>query len=274
MEEEKITKAPEETPRPSAWPNFLTVMALVIGLAAFGYGIRQSQNATELTTQNAEMASTIKDLQLQTGALAAKVTELATPPPQPVATAASTRATKARRAADDKRWKEVQAKLADHEKGLATAREEVERTRTDLDGRLTSTRDELGGSIARTDGELALLKKRGERDFTEFDLSKSKQLQRTGPISIALRKVDTKHKRYNVDLLVDDARLEKKNVNLYEPIWIHRADDPQPVQVVVYEIAKDRVRGYVNAPKFRQSELAPSAPTEPVPQPPPPAIMQ
>jgi hypothetical protein len=33
-------------------------------------------------------------------------------------------------------------------------------------------------------------------------------------------------------------------------------DSPQPVEIVINSIGKDRIHGYVSAPKYRQSELA------------------
>jgi hypothetical protein len=33
-------------------------------------------------------------------------------------------------------------------------------------------------------------------------------------------------------------------------------DSPQPVEVVINDISKDHIHGYVSAPKYRQSELA------------------
>jgi hypothetical protein len=75
---------------------------------------------------------------------------------------------------------------------------------------------------------------------------------------LSLRKADTKHKSFDLAMIVDDNQLSKKKVNLYEPIWIHRTDDPQPVQVVINKIDRDRVSGYVSAPKYRNSELTPS----------------
>ena len=80
--------------------------------------------------------------------------------------------------------------------------------------------------------------------------------ERSGPFSLSLRKADSKHQRFDMNLIVDDVQLSKKSVNLYEPIWIYRADDPQPVQIVVNKIERDSVRGYVSAPKYRQSELS------------------
>ena len=84
---------------------------------------------------------------------------------------------------------------------------------------MNSTRDDLNGSIARTHEELVELRKRGERNYYEFDLAKGKQFQRVGSISLSLRKADTKHQRFDVVALVDDIELSKKQVNLYEPVF-------------------------------------------------------
>jgi hypothetical protein len=62
-------------------------------------------------------------------------------------------------------------------------------------------------------------------------------------------------------MIVDDNRLTKKNVNLYEPIWIHTENESQPVQVVVNRVDKNLVHGYVSAPKYKPSELAASSAT-------------
>jgi len=71
-----------------------------------------------------------------------------------------------------------------------------------------------------------------------------------------LRKVNLKHKSYNLAMMVDDAQLEKKNVNLYEPIWITFADRPQPLELVVNRVQKDLVVGYLSEPKYKKSELS------------------
>ena len=89
----------------------------------------------------------------------------------------------------------------------------------------------------------------------EFSLDRSKQFQKVGPLSVSLRKVDFKRKSYDVALLVDDFTLQKKSVNLYEPIWINLEDRPQPVQLVVNKITKDQIQGYISEPKYKKAEL-------------------
>ena len=156
----------------------------------------------------------------------------------------------------DKRYKQLQTQLEDQQKQLKETQDLVAKNRSDLEGSLGSTRDELNGSIARTHDELVALEKRGERSYFEFDLTKSKQFQRIGPLSLSLRKADTKHKSYEIQMVVDDNHLTKKNVNLYEPIWIHTENEAQPVQIVVNRIDKNEVHGYISAPKYKPSEVS------------------
>jgi hypothetical protein len=167
---------------------------------------------------------------------------------------------------DDPRWKRVESQLAEHRSQLADQRERIAQTQEDvrrtgdqLDGKITSTRDELNRSIVTTHDDVALLQKRGERSIYEFDLVKSKSFQRVGPLSLSLRKADTKHRSYDLSLMLDDKPVEKQHVNLSEPIWITLADLPQPVQLVVNQIDKNRVRGYVSAPRYKTGDLAGTA---------------
>jgi hypothetical protein len=173
--------------------------------------------------------------------------------------AAPKRAAKRRPSAADKRYEQLKAQLDDEQKQLKETQDEVAKNRSDMEGSISSTRDELNGSIAKTHDELVLLEKRGERSYTEFDLAKTKQFQRVGPITISLRKTDTKHKSYDLAMIIDDNELNKKKVNLYEPVWIHAENEGQPIQVVVNRIEKNSVHGYVSAPKYKQSELASAA---------------
>ncbi len=224
-----------------------------------------------LTAQESMANATINDMQGQLNTVTAKLNEM-TAAQQAAAAAEQAKATVAhanstgtkaaagkRSTAESKRLKELQTRLEDQQKQLKDTQDQVAKNRTDLEGNLNSTRDELNGSIAKTHEELVALSKRGERSYFEFDLAKSKQFQRVGPLTLSLRKADTKHKNYNLEMVVDDNRLSKKNVNLYEPIWIHTENESQPVQVVVNRVAKNAVHGYVSAPKYKPSELAVSS---------------
>jgi len=114
--------------------------------------------------------------------------------------------------------------------------------------------------LPRPHDELALLQKRGERNYYEFQIDKSKQFHAEGPLSLSLRRVNVKQGYYDVVLVVDDRQLEKKHVNLYEPLMFTLADRPQPVELVVNQINKNQVKGYVSEPKYKKSDLAAASP--------------
>jgi hypothetical protein len=245
----------------------LVALVAVAGLA-FGYGFRQQALVGHMTAQQSMANATINEMQGQVNTLTAKLNEMSAAQQAAAAAAVQTKTSAARANAtgtkaagkrnpvENKRLKELQARIDDQQKQLKDTQDQVAKNRADLEGNLNSTRDELNGSIAKTHEELVALAKRGERSYFEFDLTKSKQFQRVGPLTLALRKADTKHKSYNLEMIVDDNKLSKKNVNLYEPIWIHTENDSQPVQVVVNRVEKDVVHGYVSAPKYKPSELA------------------
>jgi hypothetical protein len=245
------------------WLLGAAVALLVVAGVAFGYGYRQQIMVGHLTAQESMSNATINQLQGELNTLTTKLSDLSAaqaaakaPTPTAAKAAAGSRPAAKRGVPVDKRYKQLQAQLEDQQKQLKETQEQVAKNRTDLEGNLYSTRDELNGSIAKTHEELVALAKRGERSYFEFDLTKSKQFQRVGPLTLSLRKADTKHKSYDLEMIVDDNQLSKKKVNLYEPIWIHTENESQPVQVVVNRVEKNLVHGYVSAPKYKPSELA------------------
>jgi hypothetical protein len=271
----------EEVPerRWSTAPNWTVIVLVALLCCTFALGgfflMREHRQTQELAAGNQKLAASLSQLQSQLAAVSDKLTAVASaPPPAPVTVERPSpmpekphmsvkRRMTARRAADDPRWKQMQERLADQQKELASTREEVEKARNDLQGNLNSTRDELSRSIARTHDELVALEKRGEKNYVEFQLDKSKNFQRVGPISLSLRKVDFKKKHYDLNLMVDDFQLEKKNVNLFEPVWITLSDRPQPIELVVNEVHKDEIKGYISEPKYKRSELVSAAATAP-----------
>jgi uncharacterized coiled-coil protein SlyX len=245
----------------------MVVAALLVIAAGFsvGYGYHQQALVQERSAQVTQLDATTSQLRSQLDAVTTKMNEM-TAAQQAAANAAAESAAKQgakkgatkRASTVDQRYKKFQSQLDEQKKLLADTKDEVAKNRSDLEGTLSSTRDELNGSIAKTHEELVTLAKRGERNYAEFTLVKSKQFSRVGPITLSLRKSDTKHKNFDLAMIVDDNELSKKKVNLYEPIWIHRQGDPQPVQVVVNHVDKNKIQGYVSSPKYKNSELEPT----------------
>lgn len=237
------------------------VAVLIVAGLAFGYGYRQQIAVGHLTAQQTVANATIDQLQGQLNTVNSKLNDMVAAQHATQQAAAQDNAPGspgARHGAPvvEKRYKQLQAELEDQQKQLKETQDQVAKNRTDLETSLSSTKDDLNGSIAKTHDELVALEKRGERNYFEFDLRKSRQFQRFGPITVSLRRTDAKHMNYDLMMVVDDNQLGKKRVNLYEPIWIHMENSGQPVQIVVNKIGKNTVHGYISAPKYKESELA------------------
>jgi uncharacterized coiled-coil protein SlyX len=240
----------------------LAIVLLFVAAAAIGggYAYKQSMATSDLTVENQSLRSTVDQMRNQIRALTDKLDQMTAPAPAPAQPPAATahntkRAAPSGATVQDRRMKQMQSQLAEQQKQLKETQDQIASARSELEGQMGATRDELNGSIAKTHDELVSLEKRGERSYYEFDLSKSKSFQREGPIQISLRKADSKHQSYDLMMLVDDHELSKKKVDLYEPIWLHQTDQPQPVQVVVNLIDKNHIHGYVSAPKYRGADL-------------------
>lgn len=134
---------------------------------------------------------------------------------------------------------------------VANARSEIDRTLGDLH-RVRGDMGEMSGLIATNSKELAALKSMGERNYFEFNLAKSAGQQRVGDVQLVVKRADTKRSRYTVDLMVDDKRIEKKDKTVNEPVQFYvSSKSRQAYELVVYEVQKDRIIGYLAAPKVQ-----------------------
>jgi hypothetical protein len=145
---------------------------------------------------------------------------------------------------------------------------DVEATKADLEAtktKLQSTIGDMGvqsGLIARNHDEVEELKRIGERDIFEFSLTKSKAPQHVGPILVELKKVDTKHYRYTLNVVADDKSIEKKDKTVGEPVQFYVRGARAPYEIVVFDLSKDQAKGYLSTPKSG-SAPPPSSSTSP-----------
>jgi hypothetical protein len=251
------------------------VLLACVTLFVLAYAVRErraaiqwASDAARLTAENKRLTLSLDQTQSQVGSLEARlsatgiaVSQLTSPSPQSVPVEpnrAVVPEAAARRTGQSRQWMKVENQLAAQQRAIASTQRNLEKARTDLEGKLSSARDELNGSIARTHDELVALERKGERNYYEFDLVKSKQFQRVGPLNLSLRKANTKRDYYDMALVVDDRELNKKHVNLYEPLLIYPVDSHQPLEIVVNKVSKDKVDGYVSAPKYTASRDAAS----------------
>jgi hypothetical protein len=108
--------------------------------------------------------------------------------------------------------------------------------------------------IARNSTELRELQRRGERDYIEFDITKGKQFKRIGDVLIQLKKTDVKRHKYEVVINADDSAIQKKDRTANEPVTFLVGPDRLRYELVVNSVDKDRIRGYISAPKDRLSD--------------------
>lgn len=134
---------------------------------------------------------------------------------------------------------------------IASTRTELDRTVGDLK-RVRGDMGEMSGLIATNHQEFVALKSLGERNYYEFNLAKSAGQQRVGDVQLEVRKADLKKGRYTLNLVVDDRKIEKKDKTVNEPVQFYAsAKSRQPYELVVYEVQKNRVIGYLATPKVQ-----------------------
>ena len=159
-----------------------------------------------------------------------------------------------------KEAEQLQAELAQKadQQQVGALNQDVSAQRTDLDNTkkvldsvrsdLGMARSEMGTLIARNHDDIEQLRKLGERDYFEFTV-KRKIPARVAGISLTLTKTNVKQHRFNLELLADDVRVEKKDRTINEPIFFYVIGSTRPYELVVNEVKADQVKGYLSTPK-------------------------
>ncbi len=139
-------------------------------------------------------------------------------------------------------------------------RTDVDATRTELQQTIADLRRATGdmgvmsGLIATNSTELKALRELGERNYFEFRLTRNDKAQKVGDVTLALKKADVKKSRFTMELNADDRKIEKKDKTMNEPVQFYVASKArQPYEIVVNEITKDTIVGYLSTPKVQVS---------------------
>lgn len=161
-------------------------------------------------------------------------------------------------AAMDKQVEDEIASKASAEEVKAVSGE-VGGVRTDLDATkkdLQMARSEMGTLIAKNHDEIEVLRRLGERDYIEFTIAEKNKPQKVGDITVELRSTDPKKNQCNLALVVNDKRTEKRNRTIDEPIFFYVHGAHQPTEVVINQVQKNKVIGYLSVPKGGQQQGA------------------
>ena len=153
--------------------------------------------------------------------------------------------------------KESEEKIGAVATEVGGAKKDIEATKNDLEatkGKLERSMGDMNvmsGLIAHNRDDLEDLKRRGDRNYYEFTLQRSKTAQRVGPVQMSLNKTDPKKSKYTVTVVADDKTIEKKDKTSGEPVqfYVKGSSHMAPYEIVVFDVGKSQISGYLATPK-------------------------
>jgi len=274
------------TPRWIAVLFGVVIAALaVIGVAGYSTQSRMSQDLAEQQKQNKVLTAQLEQANSRIADLKSQV-EITTQrmglTQSEIAKAKSRAETivKEQQAADQKLTAQLsQAQKENEEKigAVATevggAKKDIEATKTDLEATKGKLERSLGdmnvmsGLIAHNRDDLDDLRRRGDRNYYEFTLQRSKNAQRVGPVQMTLNKTDPKKAKYTLTVVADDKTIEKKDKTSGEPVqfYVKGSARMAPYEIVVFDVGKNQITGYLATPKDGGGAAPPAAAATPAP---------
>jgi len=150
----------------------------------------------------------------------------------------------------------LNAKIGDVSTDVGGVKTQLTSTQAELQStiaQLKSVQGDLGvqsGLIATNGNELSALKLKGERNYIDVKLGRTKAPVRFADVTLLLKKTDPKHNRYTVDVMADDKLTEKKDKNMNEPVQFFTTKGGRtPYELVINQVGKDQIVGYLSTPK-------------------------
>jgi len=131
---------------------------------------------------------------------------------------------------------------------VATTKTDLANTQSQLQ-RAIGDAGVMSGLIATNHDELEQLKHKGDRNYFEFTLTKNAKPTLLANVTLQLKKIDTKRSKFTMNVSSDDKLIEKKDKNLDEPVQFYTGKDPVLYELVVNNIGKNTVSGYLSTPK-------------------------
>jgi len=252
---------------------------VVLGIAGYTAQTRISQDladqqkqnkivTAQLDQANSRIADLKSKMEITTQRVGLTQSELA----QAKSRAESIR--KEQQTADDKlttQIKESDEKISAVASEVGNAKKDIEATKGDLEATKGKLERSLGdmnvmsGLIARNHDDLDDLRRRGDRNYYEFTLQKSKNAQRVGPVQMSLNKTDPKKAKYTLTVVADDKTIEKRDKTSGEPVqfYVKGSARMAPYEIVVFEVGKNQITGYLATPKDGGAAPPPAAAAAP-----------
>jgi predicted nucleic acid-binding Zn-ribbon protein len=259
---------------------FVVLFLALVGLAYAGYSVQSRLEATVTKAQDQNRLLTAELDQANTRLADLKghidVTEQKMHMTQAELANARSRAESIRKdqvASDQKlaeqlnaAQKESNEKINAVASEVGGARKDIEATRSDLEatkGRLERASGDMGvmsGLIAHNRDDLEELRRRGDRNYYEFKITRSRTAQKVGPVQVTLNRTDQKKSKYTITVFVDDRSIEKKDKTAGEPVqfYVRGSSRMPPYEFVVFEVGRNQITGYLATPK--EAGAAPATP--------------
>ncbi len=146
----------------------------------------------------------------------------------------------------------VKANVETVKTNVAAAQTDIDKTSADLK-RAMGDMGVMSGLIATNAKDLDTLRALGERNYFEFDINRKDAGKKVGNLMLTLKKTDPKRGRFTMDVLADDRHLEKKDKTINEPVQLYVSGNMQPDEIVINQVTKDHVTGYLATPKVKMA---------------------
>lgn len=114
----------------------------------------------------------------------------------------------------------------------------------------------IGGAALSRREQIAEFRRANEKEVIAFELTKIGEPREVGGVRLTLLRADHKHNRYSLAIKAGESSLEAKDKGPNEPVRLYTAGRQRPLEVVVNEIEKDRVRGVLMIPKATEPSWA------------------
>ncbi len=149
---------------------------------------------------------------------------------------------------------EVKTEVGEVKLQAASTRSELDKTIAEMH-RVNGDMGVMSGLVATNSKEIAALRALGERDYYEFSLSKTQARRVLAGVNLVYKKADPKRNRYTLEVVADDKRVEKKDRTINEPVQFYVSSKArQPYELVINEVKKDTIVGYLSAPKTQVAQ--------------------
>ena len=142
----------------------------------------------------------------------------------------------------------VSTEVREVKEEVASTRGQLNSTIADLK-RVTGDLGVMSGLIATNGREIEALRHVGDRNYAEFTVWKTKNPVRVGDVLVVLKGVDAGKNRYTIELSADDRKIEKKDRTINEPVQFYVGRNKQPHELVVNQVQKNAIIGYLSTPK-------------------------